>query len=170
VKCCLVRLTRAAGAMLAAGMCVASLTACGGAPASSGAPSSDRQYSANVAELIDQLHQDLVVSGDQASGLDAARKALHDSSRLYAMLVVYGDFGSCGRMLRNVGVAGAKFGRVDATLGSACGYLERAATLFTAAATRSDARALLAASRTTLKASPLLYRAKAELLAASARG
>jgi hypothetical protein len=154
-----------AAAALAA---VTVLSACGGAPRP--APSlaqADSQYAANAAGLIDQFHQDVVVSSGPADSLASARSALRDNSNLFAMLVVYSDFGSCLDMVRNVGVAGLRFGRVEATLSSACRYLEHAAKLFSAAATNSDAHALLAASRTTLKAGPLLYLARVELTAAS---
>jgi hypothetical protein len=160
-----VRVVRVAGVVLLAVAC-GGLAACGGGGSSA---ASARQYTANAAGLIDQLHEDLVVGSQQAAGLDAARRALHSNSDLYALLMAYDDFGSCRTMVRNVGAAGRRFARVEAALTSACRYLERASDLFTAATTRSDPVALVAASRTTLRASPLLFRAKAELVAATGR-
>jgi len=152
------RRLRAGGAALAA---CALFTGRGGSPPARVSPA--HEFAANAADLISQLHDDVTVSGATAVSLTSAQRALDDSSDLYVMLVAYNDFGSCSAMVRNAGTADARFGRVEASLGSACGFLERAARLFADAATRSDARALVRAARTTLQASPLLYRAQVEL-------
>jgi hypothetical protein len=154
------RVASAATAALTAGAAVALLAGCGGrAPTDA----NDRQYSANAAGLIEQLHGDLVTSSAEVGDLGDAQRVLRRPSDLYSMLMAYGDFGGCRTMLRNVGHAGTRFGRVQTTLASACRYLERGSRLFQTAATRSDAAALLAAARTSLLASPLLIRAQAEL-------
>jgi hypothetical protein len=156
------RVASAAAAALTAG---AVLAGCGSGGGSTDV--SDRQYSANAAGLIDQLHGDLVTSSAAVGDIGDARRVLGRPSDLYSLLMAYGDFGGCRTMLRNAGEAGSRFGRVETTLESACRYLERGSRLFQTAATRSDAAALLAAARTSLLATPLLIRAKAELAAAS---
>jgi hypothetical protein len=167
VKGSLARRANAVGACLGASAWVAACTACGAGSAPYAGTQAERQFTANTAGLIDQLHQDLVVSSTVGSSLGAARSALRDHADRYAMLIAYTDFGSCRSMVRNAGGPNRRFDRVEAALESACSYLEQAANLFTLATTRSDAGALVSASRTTLKASPLLYRAKVELVAAS---
>jgi hypothetical protein len=128
-----------------------------------------RQFSANTADVIAQLHGDLA-SAAAVGDLRDARRALRHPSDLYPLLMAFADLGGCDAMRRNAGNGGPRFGRVEATLRSACRFLERGSRLFTTAATRSDAAALLAAARTTALASPLLYRAEAELVAAGGRG
>jgi hypothetical protein len=155
------RVASAAAAGLAA---TALLAACGGTPERT---VSIREYTANSADLIDQLHGDLVATA-QVGDLGDARRALARTSDLMPLLMAYDDFAGCQEMVRNNGSAGPRFGPMVATLQSACRFLERGSQLFETAATRSDAVALLAASRTTLQATPLLFRAKAELVAASA--
>jgi hypothetical protein len=166
VKGSFARRMHLAAAGLAVSVSVASFTACGGSP-SPATESPEQRFAANTAGLIDQLHKDVTISTAEGSSLVSARKALRNPADLLAMLVAYTDFGSCRKMVRNTGNASSRFGQVEAALGSACALLERAATLFTDAATRSDPQALLAATRVTGKATPLLYRAKVELDAAN---
>src|SRR5439155_19517443 len=166
VKGSFARRVHLAGAGLAASVSVACFTACGGS-SSPATKSADRQFAANMAGLIDQLHGDVTISTAEGSSLASARKALRNPADLVAMLVAYTDFGSCRKMVRNTGNPASRFGRVEATIDSACAVLERASTLFTDAATRSDPQALLAAARVTGKATPFLYRAKVELDAAN---
>jgi hypothetical protein len=150
---------RRPGAVLLAVTC---LTACGsGHQAPS--PPVDREWIDNTAGVIDQLAGDLLLSASSGDTIAAARKALHDESSIYTLVVAYTDFGGCEHMVAAVGDAPARFARVDRTLHSACALLERAATLFTQATTTDDPRALLAATRTTRKAAPFLARARFEL-------
>jgi hypothetical protein len=113
--------------------------------------------------VIDQLERDVVLAGSGGSTLPTARQALQHPSNLYTILVAYTDFGGCNHMVSAAGAAAVRFVRVERSLAAACTLLQRAAVLFTRAATRHDARALLTATRTTLRASPLLIRAKTEL-------
>jgi hypothetical protein len=156
------RVAAAAAAALAAG---AFCTGCG----ESAKPLNSRQFSANAAGVIYQLHGDLA-SAAAVGDLGDARRALSHPSDLYPLLMAFADLGGCNAMRRNAGNGGPRFGRVEATLRAACRFLERGSRLFTTAATRSDAVVLLAAARTTALASPLLYRAEAELVAATGRG
>jgi hypothetical protein len=110
----------------------------------------------------------VVLSANGGNDLASARRALHDESDLYAMLVAYTRFGGCTESLRNVGAPSARVRAVEKTLSLACRRLERASALFTLAVERSDAKLLLAATRTALTASPLLYRAQSKLDAARA--
>jgi hypothetical protein len=160
----LTRRAHAAGACFGASVCVAACSACGTTSPLSAA--GERQFAANATDLIAQLHQDVVVSSNVGTTLSGARRALQDHSDLYVLLVAYNDFASCRSMLRNAGGPDPRFDRFEASLGSACAYLEQAANLFTIATTHADAGALVSASRTSLKASPLLYRAEIELDAA----
>jgi hypothetical protein len=160
------RRASAAVAGLAAGSLLLAVAACGGSGAQPGT-SAERQFAANAAGLIGQLHDDLAVSEAEASSLASARRTLQNSSDLLATFVAFIDFGSCGQMVKNAGTPTGRLRRVQATLRSACRLLERASPLFTTAEVHSDARALLAATRIIVQASPLLYRAQVELDAAS---
>jgi len=122
-----------------------------------------QQSAANVAELIDQLRGDLVLSAGEGGTLATARRELGDPSQLYGLLIAYTDFGGCRRMVGNVGVGGGRLRPVQLTLARACVYLERSATQFTRAAGDNDPRALLAAGRTARRAAALLTRARFEL-------
>ncbi|HZQ03999.1 MAG TPA: hypothetical protein VFA88_08260 [Gaiellaceae bacterium] len=159
------RTGRAASAVLAAGVLAAVLTACG-ASASSREASAERQSAANLAGLIDQLHEDLAVTELEGDSLAAARRALRSYPDQVAALVAFDDFGSCRTMVRNAGSAVGRLHAVAATLASACRLLERAAELFTVAQTSGDAQVLLRASERALAATPLLYRARVQLAAA----
>jgi hypothetical protein len=126
----------------------------------------ERQYAANAAGLIDQLHGDLIASSAAVGEIGDARRLLGRTSDLYVLLMTFDDFDGCSTMLRNVGDPGRRFSRVHATLASACHDLEGGSRLFTTAANGSDPAALLAAQDTSRLASPLLYRAELELNAA----
>ena len=95
----------------------------------------------------------------------AARTALH--AGLYTVLVAYTDFGGCRHMVASAGRAPAGMERVTRTLQAACARLQRAAALFTRAASADDARALVRAGRVAHSAAPLLVRAKVALQAAA---
>ena len=139
-----------------------SLTACGG---TSNTPlaGAEHEWVANTGGVIDELERDVLLAGSGGDTLRAARQALRNESNLYTILVAYTDFGGCNHMVSAAGTPPVRFARVERTLAAACALLQRAAALFTRAATRHDARALVTATRTTLRASPILVRAKAEL-------
>jgi hypothetical protein len=158
---------RLASSALGAAAVAAILAACG-ATTSQTPRSAASEWTANAAGVIDQLRADAVASSD-ADSIASARTALHDDSRLYGLLVVYSDFGGCRHMVGAVGRPPLGFGGVEATLARACESLQRAADLFTRAASTSDPPALLAASRAVLAAAPLLERAELELQRASRR-
>lgn len=147
--------------MLLAAACIAALTACGETPVPRAG--TDREWVANTSGVIDQLERDVVLAGSGGDTMNAARQALQRQSNLYTILVAYTDFGGCNHMVSAAGTPTGRFARVERSLAAACTLLQRAAVLFTRAATRHDARALLTATRTALRASPLLVRAKTEL-------
>jgi hypothetical protein len=155
---------RAANSMLGATAAAVVFAACGGAAQAPRSAASE--WTANAVGVIDQLRADAVAASDEDS-ISSARAALHDESRLYALLVAYSDFGGCRHMVGAAGDPPPGFRGVEATLARACASLQRAAALFTRAASKSDAPALLAASRTVLAAAPLLERAELELESAS---
>lgn len=156
---------RAAGTLLGAAVLAVILVACG---SRTGSPrrSTASEWTANAAGVITQLRADVVGASD-GEDVRSARAALHDESRLYGLLVAYSDFGGCRHMTGELGETPAGFGGVTATLARACDDLQRAATLFTVAASTSDAPSLVAASRAVQAAEPLLEHAELELHAAS---
>lgn len=123
----------------------------------------ERQWMDNAAGLIADLGDGVVLSSSGGNDLPSARKALHDESDLYAMVIAYTRFGGCQKTMLNLGAPNAKLHNVERALGTACRRFERASNLFTVAMERSDPNVLLAATRTALEAAPLLYRAEAEL-------
>ena len=142
---------------------------CGGGSSTHVPRSAASEWAANAAGVIDQLRADTVAASDGDS-ISSARAALLDESRLYGLLVAYNDFGGCRHMVGAVGYPPPGFRAVDATLARACANLQRAAALFTRAASKSDPPALVAASRAVDAATPLLERAALELRSASRRG
>lgn len=146
---------------LLAAACIAAFAACG--ETSAPRAGADREWVANIGGVIDQLEHDVVLVGSGGNTMNAARQALQRQSNLYTILVAYTDFGGCNHMVSAAGTPTGRFARVERPLAAACAVLQRAAVLFTRAATRHDARALLTATRTTLRASPLLVHAKTEL-------
>jgi hypothetical protein len=145
--------------------CVLASTGCGGKAQPAGVPQADREWVDNTAGVIDQLQRDLVLGSAGGDSLAAARKALR--SGLYTLLVAYTDFGGCRHMAAAAGAAPERFAAVTRTLGAACSRLERAAALFTRAASDDDAPALVEAGRLASSAAPLLVRAREELQAAA---
>jgi hypothetical protein len=139
-------------------------TGCGkpAAPPPAGSPA-ELAWIDNASDFIARLDGDVALSAEGGGDLETARRTLEDESNLVTLLMANVAFGSCQESLRNVGVPTLRLQRVETTLASACRVLQRAARLFTRAATNSDPRELLAASRTTLKASPLLHQAKGQL-------
>jgi len=158
----LARRVQAAGVALVA----AGLVGCGAGEASRGTPApTDHEWIANASGVIDQLDEDVAAVTTTGTSLAAARRALHDESDLFALLVAYSDFGGCNKMVAGVGEAPPSFRVVVRDLTAACWRFERGAALFTAAASHSDARALVAASRQVKAAAVLLYRATLRLAA-----
>jgi hypothetical protein len=168
VKGSAARRARAAGAGLVAGVLLASVSGCGGSGNGPGA-NAQLQFAANAAGLIGQLHDDLAVGQAEASSVPTARRTLHDASDLLATFVAFTDFGSCGQMVENTGHPTGKLLRVQATLRSACGVLERATRLFSDAEIHLNPYTLVAATQMTARVLPLLDRAQVELDAAGPR-
>ena len=151
-----------------AALAVAGLAGCGGPtePAHVRAASADREWVDNATGVLDQLSGDVSAAEPARPGLAAAKRSLGDLSQLYGLLVAYTDFGGCSRMVSGIGKAPPRFADVVRRLGPACVRFERAAALFTRAASGHDARALLAASREVEAGQPLLYRATLAFAAA----
>src|SRR5262245_36504560 len=98
------------------------------------------------------VEQRVQLAAAGGSDLASARRALHDTSRLYATLVAYTYLGSCSAILHNLGAPSARLLPVDMLLARACRGFEDASSLFSLAVRRDDARALMAASRASLAA------------------
>ena len=154
---------RRTGAALLAVACLGLPAGCGGTSAPAGSARGDRQWVANAGGVIDELERDVLLAGNGGGTYAAAAAALRSESSLYTVLVAYSDFGGCDHMVSSAGAPTARYAKVERTLAATCVLLQRAAALFTRAASTHDAHALLAATRTTLEASPLLLRAKTEL-------
>lgn len=125
----------------------------------------ERQWIDNASRFIGTLDSDIQLSTSGGGNLSTARRALHNQSDVYSMLVAYTLFGGCGPALANVGTPSARVGGVVQTLTSACRRFEHASALFEQAMTRSDPRALLSATRLVLDTEPLLYHARTQLAA-----
>ncbi|HST19318.1 MAG TPA: hypothetical protein VLK36_16880 [Gaiellaceae bacterium] len=152
-----------AGATLVA----AALAGCGGAAGTHlSKAAADREWVANTSGVIDQLNEDVSAVASAGRGLQSARRALHDESDLFALLVAYTDFGGCNKMVAAAGEAPPRFTRVESALELACRHFSDAAELFTRAASATDAQALLRASRQVRLAAAALYRASLRFAAA----
>jgi hypothetical protein len=127
------------------------------------AAKAERQWIDNAGRLIDDLNESVLLSASGGSTVASARKALHDDSDLYGLIVAHSRFGACEQTLLNAGAPGARLRAVDRTLTAACRRLEHASVLFTVSMKHSDPNALLAATRTALGTTPLLERARAQL-------
>jgi hypothetical protein len=154
---------RFAGVAIAVGaaLAVAGLTGCGG-PTRDGhgdVTPADHEWVDNATGVIDQLNGDASAAKPARPGLAGARRSLSNLSELYGLLVAYADFGGCAKMVTGIGKAPPRFTGVVRRLAPACSRFERAAALFTRAASGHDARALLAASREVEAGQALLYRA-----------
>ena len=120
------------------------------------------EWPTGAAVVIKQLRGDvLAVVG--ADSVPAARHALVDESQLYGLLVAFSDVAGCRHMVSSLGTRPGRFARANRLLGRACRPLQRAATLFTRAATRTDPRALVAAVHRADAALALLDRARLAL-------
>src|SRR5205823_14050001 len=151
-------------AALSATACLAISAGCGATAPTVRSSQADREWVDNTAGVIDQLVRDLQLESSGGDTIAAARETLRGS--LYTVLVAYTDFGGCRHMVAAAGDAPSRFADVAGTLHRACARLQRAASLFTRAATRDDAGALLEAGRVSSSAAPLLNRAKVALQAA----
>ena len=152
---------RATGMVLGAAVLAIGLAACGDGH-SPPVRTPAGEWAANAIGVIEQLRADGVAASD-GDNLAAARAALRDESRLYGLVVAYTDFGGCRHMTSALGAAPAGFGDTTRALAGACADLERAATLFTRAATNTDAPSLVAAARAVRAAAPLLDRAELDV-------
>src|SRR5581483_3480795 len=109
------------------------VSGCGASSGGRGATAQQRESAANLAGLIDQLHEDLTVTEVEGDSLAAARRALRSYPHQVAALVAFGDFGSCLTMVRNAGLPEGRLQRVATTLATACRLLQGAADLYTVA-------------------------------------
>jgi hypothetical protein len=105
----------------------------------------DREWRSNARGVAQQLRQDVVA----IAGLDrepAARRALHDDSQLYGLLISYTDFGGCAHMVAALGAEPPRFEKARRQLALACRRLRTADALFTRAVAHDDARLLVRAA------------------------
>jgi hypothetical protein len=142
---------------LVATVCFAAVGFAAGCGRGSGPTADSREWHANADVALRQLTQDVAATAVAGDSLVEARRALHDESRLYALVVAYTDLGGCTAMMRNVGAPPA----LEAELVRPCPPLTRAAASFAAATTGSNPRALLRAGRDAELALPLLVDALA---------
>jgi hypothetical protein len=147
--------------------CVLVLTACGSTtslpPAPAAHSAAERQWIANASNFIGQLNSDVLLSTVGGANLATARRALHDQSDVYSMLVAYDLFGDCNSALASAGTPSARAGAVDGTLVTACGKLEDASALFGRAMAKRDPSSLLAATHLVITVVPLLAQARSQL-------
>ena len=135
-----------------------SVTGCG----SHAAAPVDREWIANARGVVTQLRQDVVAVG----GLDraaAARRALHDDSQLYGLLVSYTDFGGCRHMVAALGTEPSQRAAAVRQLDRACSSLDTADALFTRAIARNDPLLLVRATTVALRSLTALDRAQLAL-------
>src|SRR3954449_5552336 len=142
----------------------ACLASCGGTGSQGLSPQAEQLWIDNESGVIDQLQHDLVLGA--IGGVPAARQALEQG--LYIPLVAFTDFGGCNAMQRSAGHAPPGFDEVVRAMTIACHRLQRAAVLFTRAASRNDPRTLVAAGDTAVRAAPYLEKARLLLQAATA--
>jgi hypothetical protein len=98
------------------------------------------------------IEERVTLASAGGSNIASAQRALHDTSRLYAMLVAYTYFGSCSTILRNLGLPSPHLRVISFALVGACRSFERASSLFERAVRGDDASALVAASQASLGA------------------
>jgi hypothetical protein len=157
----------AAVTALAAGV----LAACGStvAPPPPSHSAAARDWAQYAGRFVAGLQTEILSSQNGGSDLASARRAIANDNDIYAMLVDYTDFGGCNRELGNVGVPAAGSEKIVALIVSACGRLERAASLFQDAMTNNRPAKLLAATRLAAQAAPLLADAQDGLARLSSR-
>lgn len=155
---------RSLAVLLVAAALVPALAGCGASAAAPGSRAeAEREWTANMSVVIDQLRNDVAQTQLIAATDGAARSALRDESALYALLIAYTDLGGCRHIVASAGIAPPKAAGVDRPLAVVCGHLEHAASLFSEAATRREARPLAAATREARLALPALVQAAAVL-------
>jgi hypothetical protein len=137
-----------------------SLVGCG---STSKLSAGDKLWVADASAVIDQLRQDETLTTAGGDNVAAARRALHSTSDLYALLLAYADARGCHARVPKVSEATDRFLLVSRTLHSACSRLQRAAALFTRSIRSDDPAALVAASNLAQQAWPLIDRARLEL-------
>lgn len=140
------------------GLVVLALTGCG----SHGAAPRNREWIANARGVAQQLRADVIA----IAGLDrrqAARRALHDDSALYGLLVSYTDFGGCEHMVSALGAQPTRLRAAHQLLDRACERLRSADAFFTQAVQREDPVLLVRATVVAVGALPLLDRAQLAL-------
>jgi hypothetical protein len=134
------------------------LAACGGGTKRA----TPAEWEANANGVVKQLRGDVV----QISAVDsvpAARRALHDDSQLYAILIVFSDVGGCSHMVAALGTAPPARAHAVPQFDAACTHLGRASKLFTRAVTRTSPKVLVNAAHEALASLPPLDRAALEL-------
>jgi hypothetical protein len=154
-----------AGSRVAPILAAALVAGCGGShtPTPAARSSLERDWLANARQLVATLEADVLLSADGGANVATARRALSNSSDLYAMVIAYTDFAGCGRVLGSFGRPAPAAEAARAALDAACVRLERAAALFHQAMSGNDVKTLLAATRASLAAEPLLVRTKEAL-------
>ncbi|MFL5954336.1 MAG: hypothetical protein ACJ76I_09545 [Gaiellaceae bacterium] len=142
----------------AAALLIFGLVGCGSRAASP----PDREWTANARGVEHQLREDIVA----VSALDrprAARRALHDDSQLYGLLVSYTDFGGCRHMVAALGAVPERYRAAQSLLERACRDLRTADALFMRAVSREDPTLLVRATSAAVRALSSLDRAQLAL-------
>ena len=121
------------------------VAACGG-----GRPrGTPAEWQANADGVVSQLRSD-VVEISAVDSVPAARRALHDDSQLYAILIVFSDVGGCNHMVAALGAAPPERARVVPQFDAACAHLGRASKLFTRGVADTKPTVLVAAAHEAL--------------------
>ena len=128
-----------------------------------------REWTANITVAIGQLRNDVSQTQLIGGAPGADQEALRDESTLYALLIAYSDLAGCRHIVASAGSPPPHAVAIGSALGSACVHLERAASLFTRAATNRDGRPLAVATHEARRALPALVRAAAALARLSGR-
>jgi hypothetical protein len=117
-----------------------------------------REWIANARGVVQQLRAD-VGDAETLDRLGPARRAMHDDSQVYGLLVTYSDLGGCAHEVAALGSPPPRYVAARRELLRACRPLARAVRLFTHAMTRGEPRALVAAARAAVAAVGPLDRA-----------
>jgi len=140
------------------------LAGCGsGSDTSTPQPSLERGWLGAARQLVSTLQKDVLLSAYGGANVATARRALLDTSDLYALVIAYTDFGGCGKVVESFGQPDHAAEAPIAAIASACAQLEHAAAIFRRAMVGNSPKILVAATRASLAAEPLLLRAKAAL-------
>jgi hypothetical protein len=146
-------------------VCVAAVVfaGCGEVRTPPPAPVTAPQWRSNAAVIVQQLQAEIAATQIAGGTPAAARVALRSESSLYGLLVSYSDFAGCREMVAGAGLVPRSAESAARTLIAACGHLEQASALFTAAVKTNDGEQLLAAGREAGRALPLLVDATLQL-------